>query len=159
MRRVLIIAVLSLFASPAQAGWSFLDESDDQGPIFKAAVLDVGGKVELQYYCDDWFPGMIDLNIYTGETFDQNSAYAADGIMTVSIDGEASIDATAFFDDFEGELLIFTSNFDIENLEDVLIAMATAQQSIGVGFYGRNYLFPAENVFDVLQQMAEKCPQ
>jgi hypothetical protein len=159
MRRLMLIAALSLFANSAQAAWQFIDVSDDESIAFKAGALDVTGVVEMQYYCDDGFPGAIDLTIYTGETHEPDSSYATEGIMGVSVDGELEVEVTAFFDNFEGELLIYTSNFDVENMGDVMEAMFYAEDSIGISYYGRDYLFSAENVWTVLGQMADDCPE
>lgn len=158
MRRLLPIVALSLLANPALAGWQFTDVSDDEIVAFKGWVLDTGGVVEMQYYCDDWFPGGIDLTIYTGEVHEPDSSYADEGVMSVSTDGEFAVEITAFFDHHDGELLIYTSNFEVENMGDVMLAMAYAEDIIEISYYGRDYVFSAGNAWAVLGQMADDCP-
>ncbi|ODT78546.1 MAG: hypothetical protein ABS76_23665 [Pelagibacterium sp. SCN 64-44] len=145
-------------AQPAFAAWEFHDVTDDSGEAYVGTVLDDSGEILLEIYCDDWLPGMVDLTLYTGEAHDPDSSYADEGVMTVTADGASSVDITAFFDDMDGELLIYTSNFEVDNIVDVMLLMAQAQQTIGVTYFDRAYRFSAEDAFSVIERLATDCP-
>ena len=158
--RVQIVAVtLFLSISPALAGWQFADISDDSGTAFKSWVHDTAGTIEMEVYCDDWLPGLIDLTIYTTEAAGTDDMEAAEGTMVVVADGEQRMDVTAFLDDFDKELILYTSNFDIDNLLDLMLLMAKANQTIDVTYSGRSYRFSAEGAHDAISRMADMCPE
>ncbi|MBE7731806.1 hypothetical protein [Devosia faecipullorum] len=158
MRRLLPVAALLLFAAPAQAEWFFVDVSDDEVIAYLVGTADTTGAFELQFYCDDWFVGNVELILYTAETFEPTTSYAEDGVLGVIIDGEPKAEVTAFFDSYEGEVLINTSSFEVDNLGDVVLAIAEARETIGLTYFDRSYVFPAENARSSIEQLAQNCP-
>lgn len=158
MRRAVLIAAFCLIASSTEAAWEFSDVSDEDGKAYKGWAVDVSGELEAQIFCDDWFPDAMDITIYTAEKYDAKDSYPESGVMKVRIDDRKSVEVTAFYDEHEGELLVYTSSLEAEGVDAVLLVMARANSSIGFSFEGRDWRFPAENVFDVIEKMANACP-
>ncbi len=159
MRRFLLVAVLCLFAGPALAAWQFDAINDEQGLAFRGWVAGVGGGTELEFYCDDWLPGMIDLVIYTGESTGPVEEEAEGDTMSVIADRTNLIEVTAFLDEMDGELVVYTSNFDVDNIVDMMLLMANAQQTIDIAFQDHRFQFSADGARTVISQMADSCPQ
>ena len=159
MWKLLLVLVMALLAGPALAEWKMVDVSEDGVAVYKAYVLDHTGAVELQFYCDQEFPGIFDLTVYTGEDFQPKSNYPEDGELAVSIGAEGVATVTAFYHDFDGELLIFTTDFDVEGVGEVAMTMARATGDIGLTYYDRSYDFTADGAKSILKQFLQTCPR
>ncbi|UYO00451.1 MAG: hypothetical protein KIT02_04330 [Devosia sp.] len=158
MNRALLAAVFSLVASSAHAEWTFTDVSDEEVTAYKAWTTDFSGDLELQYYCDSLYPDAIDLIVYTGEDFEESTSYAEDGVMRVTIDGGSGLEVTGFFDNHDGELLVYTSSLEVDGVDRVVKAMAFAKDRIDISYYERSFSFPAAGSYDVLAKMVSDCP-
>ncbi len=157
MRRSLMVAALCLCSGPAFAGWTFSDISDSEGLAYTGWVKDRNG-VELEVYCDDWIPGLIDLTVHTGETLASPIEDAIAVPVKITVDAAKSLAITMFLDDLDGRLVMYTSNLDTDNFEEIMLLIAQAGASIGIASADRDYLFDAEGVFDVISNLAEICP-
>ncbi|GEM_PF-1695124 len=159
MRRFLLVSALCLFSGPALAAWQFESINDEQGVAFRGFVAGADDGTELEFYCDDWLPGMIDLVIYTGEVTGPVDEEAEGDAMSVIADRTNLIEVTAFIDEMDGELVVYTSNFDVDNIIDMMLLMANAQQTIDIAYQDHRFQFPAEGARSVISQMADSCPQ
>lgn len=159
MRRFFLVSVLCLFAGPAFAAWQFESINDEQSVAFRGFIAGAGDGTELEFYCDDWLPGMIDLVIYTGEVTGPIDEEAEGSIMSVIVDRTKLIEVTAFLDEMDGELVVYTSNFDVDNIVDMMLLMANAQQTIDIAYDDHRFQFAAEGAREVISQMVDSCPQ
>lgn len=156
MRRLLLVAVLCLHAAPAMAEWTLSDLSDDTGEAYAGLVADEQG-IELEVYCDDWLPGMVDLTIYT----EQVTAEIADAMPVramVTVDSAQSEGIDMFIDDRDGQLILYTSNLDADNFEDVLVMIARGAHEVELSGPDWSYVFPTAGAFDVIRELANICP-
>jgi hypothetical protein len=158
MRKLVLGLGLALLATPALAEWQMVEVSDPEIEAYKAYVVDHTGAIELQFYCDSEFPGLLDMTVYTAEDFEPKTSYAPEGDLAVLIDGEVVNTVTAFYDDHDGELLIFTSDFDIEGVDQIAMAMAKAGNEIGLTYFDRSYAFPAEAAKGIIKSFLNTCP-
>lgn len=157
MRRFLVSALFCLLAGPAFAGWALDDISTEEGLAYRGWVPDSTGGAQLEIYCDDWWPGLIELTVYTGEMYEATTSYAEEGVMTVVVDGDEIIETTAYFDEMDEELVFFSSNFDVENMVEVVLLMAGAASTIDISYFDKTYRFSSENAHAVIEQLATDC--
>lgn len=158
MRRIALVACFCLSAGPAMAAWQWDDLSNDDGLAYRTWSQAVGSTVELEIYCDDWSPGVLELVLYTGDPSRPIDLDDTALPMQVRVDDDQSMTVSVFRDEMNGEELFFTSNIDIDNLGDLLLMMAQAEQSIEIAFQGQQHRFGTEELFETLVDLTEICP-
>jgi hypothetical protein len=156
MRRSAFVIAFCLCCGPAMASWTLSDLSDEMGVAYAGFVED-GQGIQLELYCDDWLPGMVDMTIHTG----QSTSEIADAIpvrAAVSVDGIQGDTIDMFVDDLDGKVVIYTSNLDADNFEDVMVMIARATESVALSGSDWAYTFSTDGAFDVIRELANVCP-
>lgn len=156
MRRILLVAALCLPSAQALAEWRLSDLSDEMSKAYAGVVADAKGN-ELEVYCDDWPPGLVDLAIYTVEAATDTAKTVPVRVM-VTVDAAQSQELDMFIDGRDGQVTLYTSNLDADNFEDVLMMIAQGAHEVELSGPDWSYVFPTAGAAKVMRDLADICP-
>lgn len=156
MKRMIWLAAALLATTPALA-WDLNSEDTKKSWSYVAFQADKLDAVELQFYCDNEYPGDIQMLVFTDQDARKGDEDFPDVTVTAVVDDDVFADLIGYYDDVDGERTVVIDSPEEARLREFIATARDAKQPIHISYDGRSHRFATDNIVPVLDSFVEGC--
>jgi hypothetical protein len=159
MRLLTVASLLTVLTTGPALAWQVGVQNSDIEEWVSAYEDDATGVYQLSVTCSDLLPDDMDIAVFTGETWEDTTSYAPEVPLIIEIDGVASDPLNARFENFSGEVAVVVTAAEEERVNEVIMALRSARQSVSASFFTTSATFGVDGIGESLASFLDRCDQ
>nr|WP_314259882.1 hypothetical protein [uncultured Devosia sp.] len=147
----------ALFAVQPAFGWELSSTDTKKTWTYSAYQADKSGGVEMQFYCDNDYPGDIQMLVFTDMDARPGDSDFPDVAVKVVAGDTSMTGLSGYYDEVDGERTLVVDTKEEPRVRDFISAAQGAIQPLQVEFDGRSHRFAANDAGEVLGDFMAGC--